>query len=97
LNSSKPPNENGPRAPQLDGAEGGAGPARLAQVRVDQREPIAPRPHRLKSHVHDLVTGHGDGAGGERLDAGQEAVLAGGARDGCGRGHGRHHSAAAWW
>src|SRR4030095_9536399 len=85
------------RAPQLDGAEGGARPACLAQVRVDQREAVAPWLDGLQRDRDDLVAGHGDGAGGKRLDAGQETVLAGGIRDGRGRGHGRHHSAPARW
>ncbi len=45
------------RAAQLDAAERGARPPRLAQVAVDAREAVAPRHGRRERRMHDLPAG----------------------------------------
>src|SRR5207247_8560742 len=65
------------RAPELDGAQGGARAALGAEVAVDEVEALAPRDRCPERGVDHLVTRKRGGPGRERRDARREAIAAG--------------------
>jgi hypothetical protein len=56
----EPVEAEGRRAPELDGAQRGAGSALGAQVAIDESEAVAPEDRRSKRGMHDLVAGRRD-------------------------------------
>src|SRR5262249_9805177 len=65
------------RAPQLDPAQGGARPARLAKVTIDGGEAVAPRQRRQEPRSHDLPPRGRHHAAGKRADARHAPLAAG--------------------